>query len=50
MIVRDPIKRYVSDIVHYNARNTKKYENIDGIVKGKVKTPPYYSNKSNRSK
>ena len=43
MIVRDPIHRYVSDILQYNVKNPEQaYDNIDDIVQGNVQTRPYY--------
>ena len=46
MIVRDPIYRYVSDIVHYNSIRAKilknPIENINDVVQGVAKTGKYY--------
>ena len=42
MIVRDPITRYISDFVHYNTNRQPKYESLDDIIQGKVKTDRYY--------
>lgn len=51
MIVRDPIGRYVSDIVHYNVHREKKYKDLDKVVQGKVLTGRYfnYNRESNMS-
>ena len=46
MIVRDPITRYVSDFVHYNRGHhtyeRPRYDSLDDIIQGKVKTVIYY--------
>ena len=42
MIVRDPIARYISDVVHYNVHRDKKYKDLDKVVQGKVLTGRYF--------
>jgi len=46
MIVKDPIVRLVSDIVHYNSQLTKypkmQYNNVDDVVLGNIETRKYY--------
>ena len=45
MIVRNPIVRYISDILHYNVvsgRDAPKYHDIDRVVQGKVETGLYF--------
>jgi len=46
VIVRDPIVRLVSDVVHFNAQFKKradfKEQNVDNVVLGKSKNLPYY--------
>ena len=51
MIVKDPIVRLVSDIVHYNAQYAQKYpkmiyNNIDDVVLGNIETRKYYPGQS----
>ena len=46
MMVRDPIHRYVSDLVHFNKRQEKygreTYSDFDGIVSGRVNPGRYF--------
>ena len=49
-IVRDPIVRLVSDVVHYNSNNDeeKHYHDIDSLILNKTLTRPYYPGLSKR--
>ena len=50
MMVRDPVKRYVSDIVHFNVmkerKREKSYRNINAIINGQVNPGRYYRHNS----